>query len=119
RPPHDKTDPPPEVRLAEITREQILPRTHDEIPHAVEVQVDEMEEREDGLITIRAHAWAETESQKGILVGKGGQMVRAVGTGARREMEALLGRKVFLELNVRVRKGWRRDDALLDRLGID
>ena len=118
-PPEDKTDLSLEVRLAEIIREQILHRTHDELPHAVEVQVDEVEERDDGLLTVRAHAWAETESQKGILVGKGGQMVRAVGTSARREMEALLGRKVFLDLTVRVRKGWRRDDALLDRLGID
>jgi GTP-binding protein Era len=118
-PREDKTDLSLEVRLAEIVREQILHRTHDELPHAVEVQVDEIAERDDGLLTVRAHAWAETESQKGILVGKGGQMVRAVGTGARREMEALMGRKVFLDLTVRVRKGWRRDDALLDRLGID
>ena len=105
-PPGEHTDLPLQVRLAEIVREQILHRTHDEIPHAVEVQV-------------RAHAWAETESQKAILVGKGGRMVRDVGAGARREMEALLGRHIFLELSVRVRKGWRRDDALLDRLGID
>jgi GTP-binding protein Era len=108
-----------EVRLAEIVREKILLRTHDEIPHAVEVQVDEIEEREDGMLTVRAHAWAETESQKGILVGKGGQMVRSVGTAARRDMELMLGRKVFLALNVRVRRGWRHDEGLLDRLGIE
>jgi GTPase len=118
-PPEDRTDMSLEVRLAEIVREKILLRTHDEIPHAVEVQVDEIAEREDGLMTVRAHAWAETESQKGILVGKGGQMVRAVGTAARREMELLLGRKVFLDLNVRVRRGWRTDEGLLDRLGIE
>jgi GTP-binding protein Era len=118
-PPDEKTDMSLEVRLAEIVREQILHRTHDEIPHAVEVQVDEIEEREDGLITVLAHAWAETESQKGILVGKGGRMVRDVGSGARKEMEALLGRRVFLDLRVRVRKGWRRDESLLDRLGIE
>jgi GTP-binding protein Era len=118
-PPEDRTDMSLEVRLAEIVREKILLRTHDEIPHAVEVQVDEINEREDGLLTVRAHAWAETESQKGILVGKGGQMVRAVGTAARREMELLLGRKVFLDLNVRVRRGWRTDEGLLDRLGIE
>jgi GTPase len=118
-PPEERTDMSLEVRLAEIVREKILVRTHDEIPHAVEVQVDELEEREDGLLTVRAHAWAETESQKAILVGKGGQMVRSVGTAARRDMEALLGRKVFLDLNVRVRRGWRRDESLLDRLGID
>ncbi|MEA2495497.1 MAG: GTPase [Thermoleophilaceae bacterium] len=118
-PPEEKTDMALEVRLAEIVREQILHRTHDEIPHAVEVQVDELEEREDGLITVLAHAWAETESQKGILVGKGGRMVREVGTAARKEMEALLGRRVFLDLRVRVRKGWRTDESLLDRLGIE
>jgi GTP-binding protein Era len=118
-PPEEKTDLSLEVRLAEIVREQILHRTHDEIPHAVEVQVDEIDEREDGLITVLAHAWAETESQKGILVGKGGRMVRDVGSAARKEMEALLGRRVFLDLRVRVRKGWRRDESLLDRLGIE
>jgi GTP-binding protein Era len=118
-PPDEKTDLALEVRLAEIVREQILHRTHDEIPHAVEVQVDEIDEREDGLITVLAHAWAETESQKGILVGKGGRMVRDVGAGARKEMEALLGRRVFLDLRIRVRKGWRRDEGLLDRLGIE
>src|SRR5204863_5319903 len=118
-PPEETTDLSLEVRLAEIIREQILHRTHDELPHAVEVQVDEVEEREDGLLTVRAHAWAETESQKAILVGKGGRMVRDVGAGARREMEALLGRHIFLELRVRVRKGWRQDETLLDRLGIE
>jgi GTP-binding protein Era len=118
-PPDEKTDLSLEVRLAEIVREQILHRTHDEIPHAVEVQVDEIDEREDGLVTVLAHAWAETESQKGILVGKGGRMVRDVGSAARKEMEALLGRRVFLDLRVRVRKGWRRDESLLDRLGIE
>lgn len=118
-PPDEKTDLSLEVRLAEIVREQILHRTHDEIPHAVEVQVDELTEREDGLVMVVAHAWAETESQKAILVGKGGQMVRAVGTSARKEMEALLGRRIFLDLRVRVRRGWRQDESLLDRLGIE
>jgi GTPase len=84
----------------------------------VEVEVDELEEREDGLLVVRARVWAETESQKGILVGAGGRMVRAVGTGARKEIERMLGRRVHLELSVRVRKGWRRDEGLLDRLGI-
>jgi GTPase len=118
-PPEEKTDLSLEVRLAEIVREQILHRTHDEIPHAVEVQVDELEQREDGLIMVVAHAWAETESQKGILVGRGGRMVRDVGTAARKEMELLLGHKVFLDLRVRVRRGWRQDESLLDRLGIE
>jgi GTP-binding protein Era len=118
-PADERTDLPLEVRLAEIVREQILHRTHDELPHAVEVQVGELEQREDGLMIVRAQAWAESESQKAILVGKGGRMVRDVGSAARREMEALLGARVFLDLSVRVRKGWRRDPALLDRLGIE
>ncbi|HEX8742446.1 MAG TPA: GTPase Era [Thermoleophilaceae bacterium] len=118
-PPEDRTDLPEDVRLAELVREQILARTRDEIPHAVEVEVDEVEERDDGLLVVVARAWAETESQKGILIGAGGAMVRSIGSAARKEMEALLGRRVHLDLSVRVRKGWRRDDALLDRLGIE
>jgi GTP-binding protein Era len=118
-PPEDKSDLPEEVQLAELVREQVLLRTREELPHAVEVEVDEIEEREDGLLVIRAHVWAETESQKGILVGAGGRMVKAIGTAARREIEAKLGRRVHLDLRVRVRKGWRRDEALLDRLGIE
>ena len=85
----------------------------------MEVEVDELEEREDGLLVVRARVWAETESQKGILVGAQGRMVKAVGSSARKEIERSIGRRVHLELNVRVRKGWRRDEALLDRLGID
>jgi GTPase len=100
-------------------REQVLLRTREEVPHSVEVEVDELEERDDGLLVVRARVWAESESQKGILVGRGGQMVRAVGTAARREIERMLGRRVHLELTVRVRKGWRRDEGLLDRLGIE
>jgi GTPase len=81
--------------------------------------VDEMVEREDGLLVISARIWAETASQKGILIGAGGRLVRSVGTAARREIEAAVGRRVFLDLSVRVRQGWRRDEALLERLGID
>jgi GTPase len=118
-PPDEQSDQSEEVRLAELVREQVLLRTREELPHAVEVQVDELEEREDGLLVVRALVWAETESQKGILVGAGGRMVKAIGTAARREIEQLLGRRVHLDLRVRVRKGWRRDEALLDRLGIE
>jgi GTPase len=118
-PPEEKSDLSVEVRIAELVREQVLLRTREEVPHSVEVEVDELEEREDGLLVVRARVWAETESQKGILVGSGGRMVRAVGTAARKEIERMLGRSVHLDLNVRVRKGWRRDDALLDRLGIE
>jgi GTPase len=118
-PPDEQSDQSLEVTLAELIREQVLLRTREEVPHAVEVEIDELEEREDGLLTVRARVWAETESQKGILVGAGGRMVRAVGTAARKEIERLLDRRVHLELNVRVRKGWRRDEGLLDRLGIE
>lgn len=117
-PPQDTSDMSDQVRLAELVREQVLLRTREEVPHAVEVEVDEIDEREDGLLMIHARIWTETESQKGILVGAGGRMVKAVGTAARREIEATLERRVHLELQVRVRKGWRRDEALLDRLGI-
>jgi GTPase len=118
-PPAEKSDLSERVALAELIREQVLRRTREEVPHAVEVEVDELEEREDGLLVVRARVWAETESQKGILVGAQGRMVKAVGSSARKEIERSIGRRVHLELNVRVRKGWRRDEALLDRLGID
>jgi GTP-binding protein Era len=118
-PPEDQSDQPEQVRIAELVREQVLLRTREELPHAVEVEIDEIEEREDGLLVVRARVWAETESQKGILVGAGGRMVKAVGSAARGEIEELLGRRVHLDLHVRVRKGWRRDEALLDRLGIE
>ena len=118
-PPEDRTDLPEDVRIAELIREQILRRTRHEIPHAVEVEVEEMNERDDGLLVIEARAWAETESQKAILIGRGGQMIRAIGTSAREEIEALEGRRVHLDLSIRVRRGWRRDEGLLDRLGIE
>ena len=118
-PPDERSDQSVELQLAELVREQVLLRTREEVPHSVEVEIDEIEEREDGLLVVRARVWAETESQKGILVGAGGSMVRAVGTAARKEIEQALGRRVHLELNVRVRKGWRRDEGLLDRLRIE
>ncbi|MFL5820120.1 MAG: GTPase Era [Solirubrobacteraceae bacterium] len=116
-PPEQRSDLPEEVELAELVREQVLARTRQELPHAVEVSVDEIE-RAPGLVTVRAHVWVETESQKGILIGAGGRMIKAVGTAARRELERRLGERVHLELTVRVRRRWRADDALLDRLGI-
>jgi GTP-binding protein Era len=118
-PPEERSDLSQSVQLAELIREQVLLRTREELPHAAEVEIDELEERDDGLLLIAARVWAETESQKAILIGAGGRMVRAIGTAARGEIEALLGRRVHLDLSVRVRKGWRRDEALLDRLGID
>jgi GTP-binding protein Era len=117
-PPEAPTDQPVEVLLAELIREQILRRTFQEVPHAVEVVVEDIEERENDTI-VRARAWTETDSQKGILIGKGGKMIRAVGTAARHALEQELGTKVHLDLLVDVRRRWRADERLLDRLGIE
>jgi GTPase len=113
------SDQPLQIVLAELVREQALKRTREEVPHSIEVQVEELERREDGLTVVRAVLWADTESQKGILIGTGGRMVRDIGTGARKEIERELGTRAHLDLTVRVRRHWRRDEGLLDRLGID
>lgn len=118
-PPQERSDQSERVLLAELVREQVLRRTRQEVPHAVEVEVEEIEERRAGLIAVRAVVWVEAESQKGILIGAGGRMVRAIGTAARKELERELGRRVHLDLAVRVRRAWRSDDRLLDRLGIE
>jgi GTPase len=118
-PPSERTDQPSQVHLAELIREQVLRRTREELPHAVDVVVEELEQRDDGLVEISAQIWAETDSQKAILIGKGGRMVREIGSAARRELQRELDAKVFLDLQVRVRDRWRRDEGLLDRLGID
>jgi GTP-binding protein Era len=117
--PEERSDQPREVLLAELVREQVLRRTFQEIPHAVEAVVDEIEEHDDGLVVVRVFVWVETESQKGILIGAKGRMIKSVGTAARRELERELGARVHLDLSVRVRRGWRADEALLDRLGIE
>lgn len=117
--PGDRTDQPSDVHIAELIREQVLRRTREEIPHAVEVDVQEISERDDGLIEIHADVWAESNSQKAILIGKGGKMVHDIGTAARKEIERDLGARVFLDLQVKVRERWRRDEGLLDRLGIE
>ena len=116
-PPEDHSDQPEKVMLAELVREQVLLRTRQEVPHAVEVQVDEIEERSSG-VTVRAIMWVETESQKGILIGHQGRMIKSIGVAARKEIERELAEHVHLDLSVRVRRSWRADDALLDRLGI-
>jgi GTPase len=118
-PGEERTDQPTEVLLAELIREQVVNRTREEIPHSVEVAVQEVGRREDGLHMVRAEVWAESESQKGILIGSGGSKVREIGTAARRELELELGGRVHLDLTVRVRRRWRRDEGLLDRLGIE
>jgi GTP-binding protein Era len=116
-PPGEVSDQPESVLLAELVREQVLNRTRQEIPHAVEVQIDEIHEQDD-LVVVHAYLWVEAKSQKGILIGARGRMIKAIGTAARHELERELGKRVHLDLSVRVRRSWRGDEALLDRLGI-
>jgi GTP-binding protein Era len=119
--PAQRSDMPREELVAELIREQVLRRTFQELPHAVGVVVEELaaEPSDPGLTRIEAFAWVETESQKAILVGRGGHMIKAIGSAARRELERELSGHVHLSLTVRVRRRWRADDELLDRLGIE
>jgi GTP-binding protein Era len=113
------SDQPRQLLFAELIREAVIRRTFQEVPHAVEVVVEEIERPREGLVRVRALIWVETDSQKGILIGAQGRMIKAIGTAARRELEGVLGCKVHLDLSVRVRRDWRADEDLLDRLGID
>ena len=110
------TDQPIELRVAETVREKALELTREEVPHSIAVEVEEMS-REDDLTRIEATVLVERESQKGIVIGRGGQMLKAIGSRARPELELLLGTKVFLGLRVKVLKEWQRDPRALDRLG--
>ena len=112
-----RTDQPPPIFVAELVREKLLRRTFDELPHAIAVVTEDFEERADGLLEIRATVFVERESQKGIVIGKGGETIKAVGTEAREEIEALFGRKVYLELRAKVEKDWQRRAFALERLG--
>jgi GTP-binding protein Era len=114
-----RSDQPRELMLAELVREAVIRRTFQEVPHSVEVLIEEIEALRDGLMRVRAVIWVESESQKGILIGAGGRMIKAIGTAARRELEREVGCQVHLDLSVRVRRDWRGDEALLDRLGIN
>lgn len=107
-----------EQLLAELIREAAIRRTFQELPHAVEVVVEEIEAPRAGLRCVRALIWVESDSQKGILIGARGRMIKAIGTAARRELQRVLDCQVHLDLSVRVRRDWRGDDGLLDRLGI-
>ena len=111
------SDQPERVWLAELIREQVLARTREEVPHSVEVAVEAIDEGDP--LRIEAVILAETESQKRILIGAGGQMVKSIGIAARRAIERELGAHVHLALSVRVRRHWRADEHLLDRLGIE
>ncbi len=110
-----------EEQLAELIREQVLRRTFQELPHAIGVVIEEVapDELDEQLTRVDALIWVETESQKAIVVGRGGRMIKAIGTAARRELERELDGRVHLSLIVRVRRHWRADDGLLDRLGIE
>ena len=107
-----------EVLLAELIREAAIRRTFQEVPHSVEVIVEDLDWPREGLARVRALIWVESESQKGILVGARGGMIKAIGIAGRRELERELACQVHLDLSVRVRRDWRGDEGLLDRLGI-
>lgn len=115
------TDQAERVIAAEYVREQVMELTRDELPYAVAVEVEEFDESErrdgGGLVRIDAVVWVERESQKGIVIGKGGARLKAIGAAARPQIEALLGTRVFLKLHVKVAKDWQRDPKLLGRLG--
>jgi GTP-binding protein Era len=112
-PPEQRTDLTVEEQIAELIREKAIQLTKEEVPHAISVEVDELEDK-----VIRASIYVETESQKQIVVGRGGAMIKEIGTRARPEVELVLGHPVFLELRVKVRPKWRRDERMLERLGI-
>jgi GTPase len=112
-----QSDQPLGLLVAELVREQALRLTRDEVPHAIAAEVGSITERSDrALVEIEASLIVETESQKAIVVGKGGRVVKAIGSGARHEIEGILGVHVFLDLRVKVRKRWRRDDRYIERL---
>jgi GTPase len=112
-PPETDTDMPLEARIAELVREQALRLTKEEVPHAVTAEVVEIDEKR-----VHVRLYTETESQKQILIGKGGTMVREIGRGARPQVEALLGHSVYLQLQVKSSPKWRRNETMLERLGL-
>jgi len=113
------TDEPEEVLMAELIREAALEGVRDELPHSLAVVIDEVEQREgrEDLIDVHAILYVERDSQKGIVIGKGGARLREVGTAARQQIETLLGTKVYLDLRVKIAKNWQRDPKQLGRLG--
>jgi GTP-binding protein Era len=115
-PPDEVTDVPIEERLAELIREQALAVTREEVPHSIAVVVEDVE-REEDLTRVHANLIVERDSQKGIVIGRGGETLKTIGSKARGEMEALLGTRLFLDLRVKVLKEWQRDPKALQRLG--
>jgi GTP-binding protein Era len=116
-PEQEITDMPMQYLAAELVREQLLVNTRQEVPHSIAVMVDEWQDRSPERTFIAATIWVEKDSQKGIVIGERGSMLKKVGQAARKEIEAWLGHKVYLELTVKVREKWRRDDRLLQELG--
>jgi GTP-binding protein Era len=116
-PEEDVSDQPMQMLASELIREQVLRNTRQEIPHVVAVSVEEWEDRSETLTFIGASVWIEKDSQKGILIGERGAMLKKIGQAARKEIEAWLGHQVYLELTVKVREKWRRDERLLKELG--
>lgn len=116
-PPDATSDQPDKLLAAELIREKYLSRLRQELPHSLAVVVNDLEVLENGVVRVDATAYVERESQKGMVIGKGGSVVRDVGTEARSDLERLFGARVFLDLNVKVEKDWQRKDDLLDRLG--
>jgi GTP-binding protein Era len=112
-PADQRTDLPVELQIAELVREKALHLTREEVPHAISAEVEELTQK-----LARVTIYVETESQKQIVVGRGGSIVKEIGTRARPEIEQLLGHPVFVELTVKTRPRWRRDQAMLERLGI-
>ena len=112
------TDQPERLIIAELIREKILHATQDEVPHSIAVDVEEFTERDNGTIFIRATIYVERDSQKGILIGKGGAMLKNVGAAARPEIEMLLGAKIFLDLWVKVKRDWRNSIGALQSFGL-
>lgn len=112
-----RRDQPPPAFVAELVREKLLARTHDEVPHSIAVVTEDYETRDDGLLEISATIYVERDSQKGIVIGKGGATIKAVGITAREEIETLFGQRVFLDLRVKVEKDWQRRAYALERLG--
>ncbi|MBT5730508.1 MAG: GTPase Era, partial [Microbacteriaceae bacterium] len=117
-PSEDSTEQTLEVRIGELIREATLEGVSDELPHSIAVTIDEMGDREDGLLQIFANVWVERDSQKGIIIGKGGQKLKGIGQEARVGIEKLLDRRVYLALQVKVSKEWQRDPKKLDKLGL-
>jgi GTP-binding protein Era len=113
----DLTDVPERVLVAEMVREKIFQLTHQEIPYSTAVQVITFEEKRN-LVSIYAEIWVERNTQKGIIIGKSGEMIKKIGSLARKDIEDLLGRKTYLELQVKVKENWREKPAVLDTLGI-